>query len=102
MSWPVLTTPVEDERINMNGDEQLPHVPQNEDMEPVEDEQQHRLHNNDNAETEAPALQDERENDELPLPENIQLHELQRRYPACRRTQRQRADFLNCPTGITT
>ena len=71
-------------------------------MEPVEDEQQHRLHNNDNAETEAPALQDERENDELPLPENIQLHELQRRYPACRRTQRQRADFLNCPTGITT
>ena len=81
---------------------QLPDVPQNEDMEPVEDEQQHRLHNNDNAETEAPALQDERENDELPLPENIQLHELQRRYPACRRTQRQRADFLNCPTGITT
>ena len=35
-------------------------------MEPVEDEQQHRLHNNDNAETEAPALQHERENDELP------------------------------------
>ena len=64
-------------------------------MEPVEDEQQHRLHNNDNAETEAPALQDERENDELPLPENIQLHELQRRYPTRRRTQRQRADFVN-------
>ena len=63
MSWPVVTTPVEDElgeRI-INGDEQLPHVPQNEDMEPVEDEQQRRLHNNDNAETEAPALQDERE-----------------------------------------
>ena len=38
-----------------------------------------------------------RENDELhvPLPENIQLHELQRRYPARRRTQRQQADFLN-------
>ena len=35
-------------------------------MEPVEDEQQRRLHNNDNAETEAPALQHERENDELP------------------------------------
>ena len=64
-------------------------------MEPVEDEQQHRLHNNDNAEIEAPALQDERENDELPLPENIQLHELHRRYPARRRTQRQQADFLN-------
>ena len=63
--------------------------------EPVEDEQKHRLHNNDNAETEAPALQDERQNDELPLPENIQLHELQRRYPACMRTQRQRADFVN-------
>ena len=62
--------------------------------EPVEDEQKHRLHN-DNAETEAPALQDERQNDELPLPENIQLHELQRRYPTRRRTQRQRADFLN-------
>ena len=72
----------------------MPEVPQNEDMEPVEDEQQHRLHN-DNAETEAPALQDERQNDELPLPENIQLHELQRRYPTRRRTQRQRADFLN-------
>ena len=68
MSWPVVTTPVEDElgeRI-INGDEQLPDVPQNEDMEPVEDEQQRRLHNNDNAETEAPALQHERENDELP------------------------------------
>ena len=38
----------------------MPEVPQNEDMEPVEDEQKHRLHN-DNAETEAPALQDERE-----------------------------------------
>ena len=61
----------------------------------LEDEQQHRLHNSDNAETEAPALQDERQNDELPLPENIQLHELETRYPACRRTQRQRADFLN-------
>ena len=36
-----------------------------------------------------------KENDELPLPENIQLHELQRRYPARRRTQRQQADFLN-------
>ena len=36
-----------------------------------------------------------KENDELPLPENIQLHELQRRYPACMRTQRQRADFVN-------
>ena len=95
MSWPVVTTPVEDERINMNGDGQLPDIPQNEDMEPVEDEQKHRLHNNDNAETEALALQDERENDELPLPENIQLHELQRRYPTRRRTQRQRADFVN-------
>ena len=82
MSWPDVTTPIEDERINMNGDEQLPDIPQNEDMEPVEDEQQHRLDNNDNTETEAPALQDERENDELPLPENIQLHEPQRRNPA--------------------
>lgn len=96
--WPGVIIPTgnaEGERDDINEDEQLPDLPQNEDMELAEDEQQHPLPNNDLGEADQPIVEEESQNDELPLQGNIQPQQLERRYPVRRRTQRQLPNFIN-------